>query len=271
MDVYLFRVLVLALVFEVIARQTRSGLHDGNASYLCRFLVVALALPSIWLPRSLNQTSSLNPLSVMAGQLSRAASEYGCDVIGRSALTACDDVESDDPKEKVFERFLAEARAFYEVGHTFCVVPTLTHAPRGCCRIARALVHVSPDIQRGTSSSLTLRRLFCSRTQNLLFTCGYCPQEHKKLISAIVGEFVGNIAVSLASKFNHHVTGFRRRIPRAIIEQPREPVDVLHGRPERRSIHAGGVCGAVGEGVQPNDRRWSRLYVLLLYGHLRDR
>lgn len=48
------------------------------------------------------------------GQLSRAAHESGCDVIWRSATKLCEDVNSDQPKHRVFDRFSSEARDFFE-------------------------------------------------------------------------------------------------------------------------------------------------------------
>lgn len=54
-------------------------------------------------------------LLLNVGRLSHAAREFGCDVIWRSALALCEDVETEEQKDRVLKRFLTEARQFYEV------------------------------------------------------------------------------------------------------------------------------------------------------------
>ncbi|CAN0034972.1 unnamed protein product [Scytosiphon promiscuus] len=88
---------------------------DGNGGgwMMQRSFIDAVLRPRDDTPRGFLFVSDDALLNM--GQLSRVVSTSGCDVIWRSALTACNDVESDGPKTKVFKRFLAEARAFYKV------------------------------------------------------------------------------------------------------------------------------------------------------------
>ena len=49
------------------------------------------------------------------GQLTRAANASGCDVFWRSAVGICEDVGSDEKHDRVFDRFLLEAREFFQL------------------------------------------------------------------------------------------------------------------------------------------------------------